>query len=167
LTDQAQSLSAEEYGACSPVELRVVTQDTYREIFELKVAEHQESFVANNMGSFAQAYFHEEARPFGLYANDVAVGFVMFSVEDLDQGTVWVWRLMIAAEHQRKGFGRQAMQAMLTHVRGLEGARELKLSHVDGVPDSPGPFYAALGFEYTGEIEHGERVMRRDLSPLA
>lgn len=167
MTGTAPDLPPEYPDRLPPVELRVFTRDTYKHAFRLKVRDDQDGFVADNAGSLAQAYFHEEARPYGLYAGDVPVGFLMLSLEDIAKGTLWVWRFMIGAEHQSKGFGRQAVAAIVEHARGMEGIKEIKLSHVDGKEGNPGPFYAGLGFTYTGEVDHGERVMSRDLSPLA
>ena len=144
------------------VELREWTRENYAMAFGLKLGEGQTEFVAENTASLAQAHFHEEARPLGLFAGDLAVGFVMLSVEDVDKGVVWIWRFMIGAQHQRKGFGRQAVGAILEHARGMEGVETVKLCHVDK-PGHPGPFYESLGFTYTGELEDGERIMSLDL----
>ncbi len=151
--------------ALPPVELREWTRDTYRNAFALKVKEHQNGFVADNVGSLAQALFHEEARPLGCYAGELAVGFVMLSVEDVGKGILWVWRFMIGAEHQGKGFGRQAIAAVVNHARSMEGVERIHLSHVQK-PGHPGPFYESVGFTYTGEVEHEELIMSRDLTPL-
>ncbi|MFT5291625.1 MAG: diamine N-acetyltransferase [Planctomycetota bacterium] len=145
------------------VELRVLTRETYLPILRMKIDEVQAKMVASNAMSLAQASFHSEARPFGLFAGELPVGFVMFSVEEQEKGNLWVWRLLIAKEHQRKGFGKQAMQAIIQHARGQDGIRELKLSHVDSLPGSPGPFYRSFGFEYTGELDEEERIMRLEL----
>lgn len=142
------------------VELRVLTRETYRPVLNLRVRPGQERLVASNAGSLAQAHFEPEAVPFGLYAGDEPVGFVMFGTEELNAGRLWVWRFMIGAEHQGRGLGRGAMRAVVEHARGVAGARELRLSHVDGVEGHPGPFYERLGFAYTGEVEDDERVMR-------
>ena len=144
------------------MELREWTRDTYPQAFGLKLAEEQKIFVAENTGSLAQAYFHEEARPLGLFDGDLTVGFVMSSVEDIPKGVLWIWRFMIGVKHQRKGFGRQALAAVLEHARAMEGVAEVKLSHVEA-PEHPGPFYEFLGFTYTGELEDGERIMSLDL----
>ena len=149
-------------GDLPAVELREWTRETYRVAFGLKLAEGQKEFVAENTGSLAQAYFHEEARPLGLFAGDLAVGFVMLSVEDIHKGVVWIWRFMIGAQHQRKGFGQQAIAAILKHAQGMEGVDTVKLCHVDK-PGHPGPFYESLGFTYTGEDEEGELVMSQSL----
>ena len=69
---------------------------------------------------------------------------------------------MITVEHQGKGYGYYAMVLVIDHVRGLPGAKELLTSYVPG-EGNPSPFYYKLGFEETGEIEDGEKVLRLEL----
>lgn len=141
------------------VTLREVTRETLEAILKLKVAPSQESFVAPNAVSIAQAHFHPETAWFrGVHAGDDPVGFVMLDI-DTTKPEYGVWRFMIDERHQGKGYGRQAMQLVIAHVRTLPGATELLLGVVPG-EGGPGPFYQALGFAFTGEVHHGEQVMR-------
>ena len=142
--------------------LREITRDTLRDILQLKVAPGQEQFVASNAVSIAQAHFHPEVAWFrGIYAGDTPVGFVM--LED-DQGarSYSLWRFMIDAAHQGKGYGRRAIERVIEHVRTRPGATAL-LTSVVRAEGGPGPFYEQLGFAYTGDILEGEHVMRRKL----
>ena len=66
------------------VKLEVVTADNYMDAFRLKLDPSQEDLVADNVSSLAQAYVYDYARPFLLYSGDQAVGFVMLSVEDIE-----------------------------------------------------------------------------------
>ncbi len=78
-------------------------------------------------------------------------------------GEMWVWRLMIAADHQGKGYGRAAMEALIARLRAEGKFDALYLSYE---PENTGAerFYAGLGFEKTGHIEHGELVVRLALN---
>ncbi len=123
--------------------------------------ESQENLVAPNAVSISQAYFSEYAWFRAIYADDIPVGFVMLY---LDQETpeYGVWRLMVDAKHQGKGYGFQAMQLTIEHARQLPKAKELYISYV---PDegNAAPLYRKCGFVETGEVEHGEIVMKLDL----
>lgn len=141
--------------------LRPIDRQNYPEILGLSVKPEQQRYVATNAQSLAQALFHEEAWFRGIYAGDTPVGFVMLEVRP-EAHEYAVWRLMIDASHQGKGYGRLAMARIVEHVRGLPGAKELLLSYVPG-DGEPGGFYEKLGFEYTGEVDGGEKVMRLDL----
>lgn len=144
------------------VTLREVTKENLRDVLRLKVGESQERFVASNAVSIAQAHFDQATAWFrAIYDGDQPVGFVM--VDDnpaIPRYTLW--RFMIDHRFQRKGVGRAAIEAVLAHVRGRPGATELYTSCVDA-PGGPGAFYEHLGFAYTGEMDEGERVMRRRL----
>jgi len=70
---------------------------------------------------------------------------------------------VIAGEHQRKGYGKRALDLVVERVRALPGARELISSYVPG-EDSPRDFYVRYGFVETGEVEEGERVIRLELT---
>ena len=144
------------------IHLREIDTGNLREILHLKVAPEQERFVAPNAVSIAQAYFYRDSAWFrGIYDGDTPVGFVMLE-DKPDVGSYTLWRFMIDARHQRKGYGRQALELIFAHVKGRPGAKELMTSCVDA-PGGPGPFYEGLGFAYTGELDEGERVMRRPL----
>lgn len=70
-----------------------------------------------------------------------------------------MWRFMIDKGHQKKGYGKEALGLILDHVRTLPQAKELKLSCVPG-ENGPEEFYIRLGFEFTGEIDEGEKIYR-------
>jgi diamine N-acetyltransferase len=143
------------------VTLKEVTADTVRAICALDVGPEQRQFVAPNAVSIAEAHFEPKAWFRAVYADDEPVGFVMLE-EDPAKPEYFLWRLMIDHRHQRKGFGRQTLDLVRDRVRAL-GGHELLSSYVPG-DGSPGPFYLAYGFEETGDVHEGERVIRLDLS---
>jgi diamine N-acetyltransferase len=138
------------------VELREITQDTVRAILDLAVAPEQEEFVATNARSIAEAHFEPRAWFRAVYADDNPVGFVMVFLDPPNE--FYVWRFMIDARHQGKGYGRRALELLVEEAR-KNGAREMRLSFVPG-EHSPHGFYARFGFEDTGEVHGGENVMR-------
>ena len=72
--------------------------------------------------------------------------------------TFWVWRFMIDAAHQGKGYGRRALELLVDEAR-KDRVAEVKLSYHPG-EHSPQEFYTRFGFVDTGEVEEGEIVMR-------
>lgn len=146
----------------STVTLREVTADTVVTICRLKVAPDQEHFVAPNAISIAQAYFHPDLAWFrAIYADETPVGFLMLE-DNVAEQQYMLWRFMIDARYQKYGFGRRAIALLIEHVKTRPGAQELLTSCVPG-DGSPCPFYAHLGFTYTGEEDDGELVMRLEL----
>jgi len=132
-----------------------------RAICALEVRPEQRGFVAPNAVSIAEAYFEPNAWFRAVCAGETPIGFVMLD-EDLEKEEYFLWRFMVAAEHQVKGYGRRALDLVGEHVRGLPGARELVSSYVPG-DDGPGGFYRRYGFVETGEVDEGERVIRLEL----
>lgn len=149
-------------GRDAAVSLREITKETLRPFLKMKVAESQVDMVAPNAVSIAQAHFEEKAWFRGIYADETPVGFIML-FDDPDEPVYFLWRLMVAEDYQGLGYGRKAVEQLVDYVKTRPNANELKVSHVPNVPGNPGPFYEQLGFEYTGEEDHGELVMRLQL----
>ena len=145
----------------STVTLREVTSKTLRDVLKLKVTPQQTDFVADNATSIAQAHFAEEAWFRAIYAGEVPVGFAMLSDEPA-KPEYFLWRFMIGAEHQGRGYGRDALALLAEHVRGRPGATELLASVVEG-EGGPLPFYESFGFVSTGEYDDGELILRYGL----
>jgi SAM-dependent methyltransferase len=143
------------------VTLREVDQQNVRDVCDLKVSPTQETHVAPNGVTIAESAYEPNAWLRAIYADDEPVGLVGL-VTDTATPEYWMARLMIAAAHQGRGYGRDAIALVVEHVRTLPGARELGTSCV---PDADGPldFYRALGFEQTGDVHAGELVLRLSL----
>jgi diamine N-acetyltransferase len=135
------------------------------DVLRLKVAEAQQQFVADNATSLAQAHFTKEAWYRAIYADETPVGLMML-YDDPVKPEYFLWRLMIDARYQRHGFGRKAIALLVDYVKTRPGATELLVSHSQG-EGSPAPFYASLGFEYTGQEIQGELIMRLPLQPAS
>jgi diamine N-acetyltransferase len=144
--------------AAVTVKLREITADTVRQITDLEVGPGQNSFVAPNAVSIAQAYFEPKAWFRAIYADNEPVGFVML-YDDSDKPEYYLWRLMIADGHQRQGYGRRAIELLVDYVRTRPKATELLTSYVP-TKGGPEPFYRGLGFIDTGKIDDGEVVIK-------
>jgi diamine N-acetyltransferase len=151
------------------ITFREVTKDTVRAICRLEVAPDQRHFVASNAVSIAEAYFEPKAWFRAIYADDEPVGFVML-FDDPGEGDpsrppeYFLWRLMIAAPHQRKGYGRRALDLLVEHVRTRPGATHLGTSCVPASEGGPEPFYLGFGFEPTGAFDDGETILSLPLA---
>ncbi|MDH3190154.1 MAG: GNAT family N-acetyltransferase [Acidimicrobiia bacterium] len=148
------------------VTLQPITEDNVGAVYELKVRPDQEQFVAPNPWSMAQALAEcEIAWPRAILADDQVVGFLMLEIDpnEEDGRNFWLWRLMVDANHQGKGFGRAALSLAVDELRH-RGAEELYTSWVPG-DGSPEPFYLEFGFEPTGEMDQDEIVARLGIPP--
>lgn len=156
--------------ATSPsVTLREITAETVIPVVKLKVADSQNSFVATNAVSLAQALFAPEAWYRAIYADDEIAGFVMLEDTSLripppEEPTVTLWRLMIDARFQGKGIGRAAMHKIIEHAR-KKGFRTLATSYVPE-PGNPEGFYLSLGFRHTGRVDDDEIVLELPITTM-
>ena len=156
--------------ALAPVTLRPITRETVWSIVDLKLAPEQEHFIAPNTDSLLEAQFAPEAWFRAIYAGETPVGFVMLAENSNAHGPLpaptgeyFLWRLMIAAEHQGRGYGRAAMEQVITLLRARSDVSVLVTSCGTG-PGSPREFYLKLGFEETGEVVDDEVVLRLPLT---
>ncbi|TKK85279.1 GNAT family N-acetyltransferase [Herbidospora galbida] len=152
------------------VTLRPVTDDNRDEVTALRVSPEQEEYVASVADSFADAERYPEAMPryWAIYADETPVGFIMIS-DDVPPGDptllgpYFLWRLLVDARHQRRGYGRAALAALGDYLATRPGATELLTSVHPGEVGSPMGFYLRLGFQDTGVDHEGERVLRLPL----
>jgi SAM-dependent methyltransferase len=143
------------------VSLREIDAENVRAVCDLELAPGQRTYVAPSAYTLAEAHLYPNAWVRAVYAGDEPVG-VLALLADTEAPRYALVRLMIAAQHQHRGFGRAALELLVEHVRALPGAHELETSCVPG-PASPIGFYRAFGFEETGRIEEGETVLRLEL----
>ena len=163
LLDALQSQLGSRLGPYDEVSLREITEDTVTGICLLSelVTYPQNTFVAPNAYSLAQALFSSKAWYRAVYAGKAPVGFIMLE-EDAEKPEYYLWRFMIAPQFQRQGFGARAIELLIEYVRQRPNASELLLGYIDH-EEGPGEFYRGLGFVETGEIDEGEVIMRLSL----
>jgi diamine N-acetyltransferase len=148
------------------ISLREITDANRREVELLAVTSDQENYVAGVAESLSEAAATPDACPWyrAVYAGEVPVGFVMISdgiPEGYPQylGPYYVWRLMIDARWQGRGFGSAALDLVVEYVRTRPNAQMLLTSVVPG-PTSPIGFYLRYGFSLTGRRAfEGEDVL--------
>ena len=142
--------------------LRLVEIDRYNylPVLDLRVSPEQESLVASNQYSLAQAYAQPECVPLALYAENRPVWFAMYALDE-DDHQYWIYRLMIDQRHQRKGYGRAAMELLIDRIRGLSD-EEHTCVFISFEPENQiaRRLYESLGFLPDGRIMYGEVVYR-------
>lgn len=160
LLDALQLQLISRLGPYDEVSLREITEDTVTGICLLSelFTYPQNTFVAPNAYSLAQALFSSKAWYRAVYAGKAPVGFIMLE-EDAEKPEYYLWRFMIAPQFQRQGFGARAVALLIDYVRQRPNASELLLGYIDH-KEGPGEFYRGLGFVETGEIDEGEIIMR-------
>jgi len=148
------------------VDIRPVTKDNWRELIKLKVRDDQKNFVVTNEHSIAESQFgyddpeygHWDMYPFGIYDNQLPVGFLMYGFNfSQPNSQAFIIRLMVDESQQGKGYGRSAMKWMIKHFRADDRIQAVGISY-EPENEVARKLYADLGFVETGEMSFGEVV---------
>jgi len=162
------------------VTLRDIVTDADREaVLALRRKPGQERYLGSMASHFEDAAEYSQACPRMWSVHDAdegtLVGFAMISdnipqaVLDADDdivGPYFLWRLLIDAPFQGRGYGRATIDAVADYVRTRPGGDVLYTSCADG-DGSPQPFYLRYGFTKTDRVADGEEVLRLDLDPAS
>jgi diamine N-acetyltransferase len=129
----------------------------WRGVTALEVTQAQRSFVADPAYYLALCAYGGLWRPLAIVLDERVIGFLMWAVDPEDD-SCWLGGLLVDRRHQRRGYGRRALEAALEMLATQGGHQRFALSYA---PDNPAkPFYEALGFRETGELEGDEVVAR-------
>lgn len=151
---------------------RLVARDEVVALIRLAVREDQRGLVAGNAATLAQVAYEPAAAVWGLWEGEapsgVPVGLIaMIDPREalLDPGddpkAAFLWRLMIDASHQGRGFGAAALAEVEAQARDW-GLARIATSAVDR-EDGALPFYLRHGYHRTGRVLDGEIEPIRDL----
>jgi ribosomal protein S18 acetylase RimI-like enzyme len=150
------------------VQVRPVQDADRAAIVALAVHPDQAGHVASNAISLTEAAEEAGAYPFCVTAADKIVGFLLaVDMAELDPPSTlfgsddaYLWRFMIAADWQGRGYGRQAM-AWFHEWAARRGKTRLVLTVRED--NSAGrAFYASVGYRPTGQVRNGEVEYARD-----
>lgn len=127
----------------------------------------QKNMVAPNVVSIAEAHYSPSAWMRAVYADDTPIGFIMTHTgsdyeDGIDCPGVFLWRFMIAYPYQSKGYGKQALEKLIHHLKAM-GIPHLYTSCGQGEA-SPEGFYRKLGFAPTGGYYDDEIELVLDLA---
>ena len=150
--------------AASPdtVDLVEITAENLDAVYALATHRSQERFVAPVARSMAQALLPPERDgrrvvPWmrAVVADEAAAGFLMVALDDDAEPDLFLWRMLIDREHQRRGIGVRALDLLVSEARSRD-VPGIRVGFRRG-RGSPEPFYLRYGFELTGrELSEGE-----------
>jgi diamine N-acetyltransferase len=140
------------------ISLKEVDRHNFFDVIDLKVGEEQKSFVATNLFSLAQAKAYPECQCLAIYHEEELVGFTMYCM-DFDDKEYWIYRLMIDAKYQSKGYGKAAMEKLIEQIKEDKDHQVIYLSF-EPENDRAKELYEKLGFEADGRVIDGEIVYK-------
>lgn len=132
--------------------LQEVTSDNVNSLMDFTLRPGQERFVAPVARSLAEAYVTPTAWPRAIYNGDDVVGFVMANFDpdnELAAFRCGIWRLNVAADQQRLGVGRFAVEQVAQEAL-QRGNEQMTVLWAEG-EGGPEQFYLRCGFIPTGE----------------
>jgi len=141
--------------------LKTITKDNWIDAISLRVKEDQVNFVASNAVSLAQLNFLENFHAKGIYYGDEMVGFTLYGIDE-DDHEFWIYRMMIDAKHQGKGYGKESVKLVIDDIKAIKEERHqtITLSY-EPTNVHAKRIYEKMGFkEVEGLIIGGEQVSR-------
>lgn len=127
----------------------------------LLVSEEQKSFVASNEDSLEEAEENPAYVPLIIRAQGNPVGFAMYALDE-DDGNYWIYRLMIDARFQGKGYGSAALMQIVSRLSKIPDCSCIMLGVKPGNVQAI-RVYQRVGFRLTGDTLDGELVMQYDI----
>ena len=130
------------------------------EVEHLEVFADQSGFIESVTQCLQEADKLELWRPVGIYDLGMLIGFAMYGYfPEPAPGQVWLDRLLIDKKYQGKGYGKQAVLALLDKLRTEYQRDTVYLSVYENNPHAI-QLYQQIGFHFNGEYDtNGERVM--------
>lgn len=147
----------------SPVELKPITEENWREALTLAVGPDQQDFVSDVRPvaaiALAKAYIRPSGKtvePYGIYHQGKMVGFFNLHYTPNSRDDFWLFHFFIDQRFQRRGFGSAAIGRLVQHLQdGHPACRRLRLT-VHPQNQSAQRFYQALGFSDDGVLTFQE-----------
>lgn len=140
------------------ITLKPVTNKNLGDIIGLKVKESQKDFIEPVRDCLEEAEGRSCWRPVGIYSGKTPIGFAMYGYFE-EEGRVWLDRFLIDASFQGKGYGEQALTAIIDRLKSEYGCDKIYLSLYEN-NHSACKLYAKHGFVFNGEKDiNGEKVM--------
>jgi diamine N-acetyltransferase len=140
-------------------------------VMHLRRAEGQQRYLGSMASHFEDADEEPDARPRMWSVHDATtddvVGFVLISdgidARTLEErhdlvGPYYLWRMLIDAPAQGRGYGRATIDAVAAQVRTRPDAEALLTSCADG-RGSPLGFYLRCGFVPTGTVVFDDELL--------
>ncbi|WP_434751551.1 GNAT family N-acetyltransferase [Paenibacillus amylolyticus] len=141
------------------IQVRPVTTDDWFACTRLEVSEEQKkTFPAPVVYWLAESRFVTDFQPMAIYNDSDLVGFAVYSDQVHDAGDYWLPALMIDSKYQGRGYGKDALLAL---VQWMQKALDCKRILIGHRPENlvANALYESSGFQrISEELIDGEIV---------
>lgn len=145
-----------------PLVWKPVNAANWRDAYALEPREHQRTYVAPNGYSLLEGVYTPKLASLLAYEAEVPVGYALYGDDPDEPGSdpVWLIRFMVAGQHQGRGLGRRALEALLARIGGEQPGRPIRLGVVED-NDVARRLYRQVGFVEIGEMQGREVIYER------
>lgn len=142
-------------GDCSMIHLEKITTENVLKVISLQVGSDQAAWVKPVSHALSLAFVHGKvAIPFAVYSLKEIVGFVMLRYHPQFNNYL-LWQFLIDQEHQRKGYGTEALKCVVEWIQYNSDCNEIIVSYHEG-NEVAGKLYRDFGFKDMNLNENGE-----------
>ncbi|MFS0781293.1 GNAT family N-acetyltransferase [Bacillus sp. 1P06AnD] len=166
------------------IEFRKITGDNIDEVIALEVGENQKDLInTTNLRSIADSHMLNAdgipAKPFAIYDNEVAVGFIMYIYDTLNhesfvnevfygKKSYFIWHIMIEKSYQGTGYGKRALEKMLKDIETMpDGEAEYITLFYRTSNIKAKALYTACGFVDTGIIQDNSMLAIKNIDGVS
>lgn len=137
-----------------------VNHKNRKAIESLEVFPEQAGWIETAGDCMQEADELEQWRPVGIYDGGMLIGFAMYGFfSETSPGQLWLDRLLIDKKYQGKGYGRQAVLALLDRLRTEYASDKVYLSVYESNLKAI-RLYQQIGFYFNGKYDSkGESIM--------
>lgn len=129
------------------VELVPITAVNWKSCVNLELLEAQRGLLPSNLYSIAEAQFYPRSQSRAILHQGAIVGYALFGIDEAT-GLWKVFRLMIDARNQGKGFGLATMQTILDEIASKPDSTDVLIAYQESNLIAAKP-YEKLGFVVT------------------
>lgn len=141
------------------VQVKPVSMDDWFACTKLEVSEEQKTtFPAPVVYWLAESRFVTDFQPMAIYNDTNLIGFAVYSDQAYDKGDYWLPALMIDSKFQGRGYGKEALLALIQWMQTTLNCERILIGHR---PENraAGSLYESLGFHrISEELIDGEVV---------
>jgi len=144
--------------------LQDVTAQNWVDCTRLSLHDHQLGYVASNVATIAESKYEQHHQLRAIYNGKQLVGMLAYchETEPEDVELYWVFRLMIAKDHQRNGFAADAMKLAMLEIGQLGGKRIRTMHKPENIAASA--LYGKLEFHVIGSLDDGDTLLEHHLN---
>ena len=149
------------------ITIEPICEDNFYEVITQTVFPEQEQFLVSNAVSLAECYLYRENNdifPYAILHQTKVIGFVVLyeELEENDEYSMTIWRLMLDKSEQHKGYGKQAVHVIEDMISETNRYSMIFTNyHVNNQVSKQ--LFQQLGYQFDRYNDAGEEVVVKKL----